>query len=107
MAELRKLQDDLYQVKIALYGDDTRSRLGYETLPGITSRLAIAEWSSWWNTSEPTKTVRDQAAIASELFEPVLNTTRRVAEDLSAIEKRLVELKVPYTPGRGKDWGQE
>jgi photosystem II stability/assembly factor-like uncharacterized protein len=107
MAELRKLQDDIYQVKIALYGDDTRSRLGYETLPGITSRLAIAEWSSWWNTSEPTKTVRDQAAIASELFEPVLNTTRRVAEDLSAIEKRLVELKVPYTPGRGKDWGQE
>ena len=105
--ELKQIEDELYAIKRALHGDDTRSSREFETLPGISDRLATATYSSWNHTSEPTQTARDQAAIAAEEFETILNRMKTVAAQLADIEKRLVDLKVPYTPGRGKDWGEE
>ncbi len=105
--ELKQLNDELYAIKLALYGDDTRSKREYETLPGIYDRLATVSYSTWYHTSEPTQTAKDQAAIAAEEFESILNRMKTVAGKIADIEKRLVDLKVPYTPGRGKDWGEE
>ncbi len=105
--ELKAIGDSLYAVKLALYGDDSRSNREFETLPGIVGRLESASYSTWYHTSEPTKTAKDQAALANAEFGLVFQKIKSIATALADIEKKLVELKVPYTPGRGKDWGDE
>jgi hypothetical protein len=107
MDEIRKLEDELYAIRLAIYGDRTRSSRDIETEPSLNGRVGYAAYSSWWNTAEPTKTAREQIAIAEEEYVEVLDKMRGVASSVEAMEKRLVELKVPYTPGRGSDWGEE
>lgn len=107
MDGIKRLKDELYEVRLAIWGDNTRSSREMETLPGLSSRLGYVGYSSWWNTAEPTGTAREQFQIASEDYQQVLEKTRSIADDLAEMEKKLVELKVPYTPGRGSDWGED
>lgn len=107
MDDIKRLKDELYEVRLTIWGDNTRSSREMETLPGLSSRLGYVGYSSWWNTAEPTGTAREQFQIASEDYQQVLQKTRSIANDLAEMEKKLVELKVPYTPGRGSDWGEE
>lgn len=107
MDDLNRLKDELYNIRLAIWGDNTKSKRDMETLPGLSSRLGYVGYSTWWNTADPTETAREQFQIASEDYESVLEKTRSIASELAEIEKKLVELKVPYTPGRGPDWGEE
>jgi len=107
MEDIKRLKDEIYEVRLVIWGDNTRSSRQMETLPGLSSRLGYVGYSSWWNTAEPTGTAREQFQIASEDYQQVLEKTRSIADDLAEIEKQLVELKVPYTPGRGSDWGED
>ena len=101
---LSEIDDRLYEVRIALNGDDTRSSREFETLPGISGRLGYAAYSTWWNTAKPTETAKNQYELANEEYSVVLENMRNIASDISQIEAELTELKVPYTPGRGESW---
>lgn len=105
--EVVDLKNELYDIKLAIWGDNTKSKRDIETLPGISGRLSYASYSSWWNTAEPTTTAKEQLQIASDEYVEVLENSKSISNRLLEIEKKLVELKVPYTPGRGADWGQE
>ncbi|HKL03756.1 MAG TPA: hypothetical protein VJ911_08775, partial [Cryomorphaceae bacterium] len=107
MEEVQALEDELYELKLEIWGDDIKSDLQMETLPGISGRLSYASYSSWWNTAAPTQTAREQYTIAQKEYSDVLARSKAVADALRAMEKKLVELKVPYTPGRGAAWGEE
>lgn len=107
MGEIRKLEEELYEIRLAIYGDATRSSRDIETEPSLNGRVGYAAYSSWWNTAEPTQTAKDQISIAEEEYVAVLQKMRDVASSVEAIEKKLVEMKVPYTPGRGSDWGED
>ncbi|MCZ4407556.1 glycosyl hydrolase [Cryomorphaceae bacterium 1068] len=107
MDEIRQLEDELYEIRLAIYGDQTRSSRDIETEPSLNGRVGYAAYSSWWNTAEPTKTAKEQITIAEEEYVEILEKMRGVASSVEAMEKRLVEMKVPYTPGRGSDWGEE
>jgi photosystem II stability/assembly factor-like uncharacterized protein len=105
MDEVKQLEDQLYNIRMAIWGDRTKSSREMETLPGISGRLGYASYTSWWNTANPTQTAREQYEIAQNDYELVLDQTRKVVAKIAEMEKRLVDLKVPYTPGRGSDWG--
>ncbi len=107
MTELDSIENVLYELDMALHGDNTKSRRDMETLPGLTGRLAYVTYTTWWNTSEPTKTSRDQYRIAKAQYAPVLEKSKALAAHLADLEKRLLELKVPYTPGRGEFWKRQ
>ena len=105
--ELKVLNDEVYAIRTLLYGDRTRSSREFETAPSINDRLGYAAYSSWWNTAEPTGTAREQLRIASEQYASVLDRVQKLTRSIAELEKRLVELNVPYTPGRGSDWRED
>ncbi|HKL39475.1 MAG TPA: hypothetical protein VJ894_02295 [Cryomorphaceae bacterium] len=107
MDEVNELKDEMYEIGIELYGDDTRSSRDFETDPSLNGRVGYAAYSSWWNTAEPTKTAQRQIEIAEEQYSSILDRMRKVADAVTEIENRLVEMKVPYTPGRGSGWGED
>jgi hypothetical protein len=105
--ELKVLNDEVYAIRMQLYGDRTRASREFETEPGINDRLGYAAYSSWWNTAEPTVTAREQLSIAGEQYAVVLGRVQELTRSIANLEKRLVELNVPYTPGRGSDWRED
>jgi photosystem II stability/assembly factor-like uncharacterized protein len=107
ITEIKALEDEMYQIDMALNGDRTRSSREFETLPGINDRLGYASYASWWHTSSPTNTAREQLKLANEDYAPVLAKTKKIAADIKAIEARLTDMQVPYTPGRGEHWRED
>ena len=62
-------------------------------------------WVHWRSTSGITQSQRDQFAILSEEFPPILEELRTIYEtSLPAIEQELEEIGAPYTPGRIPVW---
>lgn len=106
-SRIDSLKDRQYQLKMVLYGDDSKSKRDMETLPGLSGRLGYAQYSSWYNTSEPTQTARQQFKLVQKEYADVLKEVKSMHDALSEIEKELVEYKVPYTPGRGSNWKKE
>lgn len=104
--ELSRLADLQYANKLAIWGDETRSKREFETLPGLSERVGLAVYSTWYNTSEPTQTAQSQLSYSREIYEEVAVRTAEVTMEIAKIEKQLLDLKVPYTPGRS-EWGEE
>ena len=107
MSDVDSLKNRIYDVKLAIWGDDTRSTRDMETLPGLSGRIEYVSYSSWWNTAEPTQTAKEQYQIAKDEYNAVFKETKSIASEIAELEQKLVDLKVPYTPGRGSDWGED
>lgn len=107
MERVNALNKEQELLKVALYGDRAKTSRDMEALPGLTGRVGYVSYSSWWNTAEPTTTAREQYEIAKNEYEGILVRVQKVTTDISQLEKELVDLKVPYTPGRGADWRQD
>ena len=60
MKEVKSIEDKFYDVNLALNGDRTLSSLEIETKPGINGRVGFAYYNTWYNTTEPTGTAREQ-----------------------------------------------
>ena len=95
----------LADLGVKLNGDRTVSSRSEPTTPSISARASGINWSLQDNTSGPTRTMRDNLALASRLFGPVLaDLTTLVTEDIAALEAKLDEAGAPYTPGRIPVW---
>ena len=101
----RSLELRLTDLRTELDGDRTISKRHEPGPVSIRERISQVVWGSWESTSDPTQTHRDNYAIASERFAPVLERlTRLVEEDLTALEADLEEARAPWTPGRVPTW---
>lgn len=105
MAQLRTMKARLAELDKKLSGDDSISSRNGNQPPAISSRVGRLVYSQWRSTSAPTQTMRDQYRIAGELFAPVLEELRQIAEtDLPELEDRLSDMQAPWTPGRIPAW---
>jgi hypothetical protein len=97
----------LKDVREKLDGDETPAQYGDPTLPGIRERVNYAV-ESWNMTAPPTQTQRDAYDLASADLEQTLATLRKlIEEDLRALQRKLDEAGVPWTPGRLPTWKPE
>ena len=103
--EVRALELRLADLREEFEGDRTIRRRSEPTAPSIRGRIDHVVEASWGSTSAPTKTHRDNYAIAQERFVPALAQLTEIAtRDLTAIEARLDGLAGPWTPGRLPRW---
>ncbi|MCL7960636.1 MAG: glycosyl hydrolase [marine benthic group bacterium] len=100
--EVRAMELDLTDLRELLTGDRTRSRRSEPAMPGIVSRVQTVVGGQWSNTSAPTGTQRELLALASDQFAAMVEDLRQLVDvDLPALEDRLEDAGVPWTPGRG------
>lgn len=106
MPEVKALEELSQDVRIGLWGDYHKSKREIETLPGAAGRLENIVWNTWYSTSNPTTTNRQQFALAQEEYIQI----RKQLDDLRArivkLEEALDEKQVPYTPSR-PNWKEE
>jgi len=99
--ERRAIRDALYDLEVALGGEPAKAEVSAPMPPTIAERIGYAQTGTFASTYGPTKTMRRALEIAEEGLDDLsarLGTIR--TERLPALERRLDEAGVPWTPGR-------
>jgi photosystem II stability/assembly factor-like uncharacterized protein len=105
--EAHEISLKLKDIRLILNGDSLPGKYQEPTLPGLRGRVRLAV-SSWGMTAPPTQTQRDAYEYAAAEFGDVLEQLRGVLEeDIPALQKRLDEAGVPWTPGRLPRWDRD
>jgi hypothetical protein len=98
----RDLERRLEQLRERLSGNERRENFGDPGPVSITRRLEVATMGNRLSTYGPTPTHRESFAIARREFDALAKELGRILDDeLPALERRLDEAGVPWTPGRG------
>jgi photosystem II stability/assembly factor-like uncharacterized protein len=94
------IEADMRNIRLALYGDNNKSRLDIDQPPTPAGRIGWIGYEQKYSTSTPTETHSQSLAIAKEEFQPILVDLRKVSEQMTELEEQLEEADAPYTPGR-------
>lgn len=92
----------LHDLRERLMGSRQRGRMGDPGPVSVSRRLGVAASGTAQSTYGPTATHLRGLEIAREEFAEIRGELERLIEtDLPALEARLDEAGVPWTPGRG------
>jgi len=105
LAELRRVENELEDVKVGLAGDTTRSKRWEPAPTSIAERVDRVTGGLWYASSAPTATQRESLRHASEAFAVELARLRALVEArLEPLEATLEKAGGPWTPGRLPTW---
>lgn len=106
MNDIKSLEKVSHDISIKMWGDNHKSRRDVETIPGTGSRVENIVWNTWYSTSDPTTTNRDQYELAKEEYAAIRKSLDELKAGVQALEAKLDSKGVPYTPGR-PNWKKE
>ena len=100
-SELEALKQKLYDLDGDLSGNRSRRAMGEPRVPTVSDRLRVASRTDGQSDYGPTATHRRALEIASQEFGRIEPQLRQLLEaDLPALEEKMEEAGVPWTPGR-------
>ncbi len=107
-ADVRRIENRVRDLQVALDGDPVMRRYSEPTPPSIVERVQGIVAGHWTSMSAPTETHKRSYQIASELFAPVLEQLRTIVDvDMKALSDRLEAVGAPWTPCRVPRWTPE
>lgn len=106
MEEVKALEALSHDIGMAMWGDSHKSRRDVETVPGTGMRVENIVWNTWYSTSDPTTTHKDQYALAQEEYASIRTQLDALKARVEALEAELDGKNIPYTPSR-PDWKKE
>ena len=106
MKEVKDLETTSHDIRIKMQGDYHKYRRDTETVPGAIDRLENIVWNTWYSTSNPTTTNREQYKIAEEEYVAIRASLDEYRNKVKALESKLDSKNVPYTPNR-PNWKED
>ena len=102
LEEVTAIEKQLKQLQLDLYGDPVKRRLDIDQPLPSASRLGAIGYEQKYSTATPTKTHRDSYTIAKEEITAIKTRVEKIYNnDIKSLEKKLIKIGAPYTPGRG------
>ena len=77
-----------------------------ETTPGTAMRIENIVGDSWYSTSDPTNTNKEQFKISQEEYSWIRTKLDNIKAEIENLESKMDIKSIPYTPGR-KNWKEE
>ena len=100
--EARSLEQQLNDFSLKLNGESSRRMMGDPGPVSIDARINVASMGNRFSTYGPTPTHRRSVEIAEREFDALRPEIDHLIDvDLPALERKLDEAGVPWTPGRG------
>lgn len=106
MSDVKALEQMSHDVRIKMWGDYHKSKRDVETVPGTASRVENIVWNTWYSTSDPTTTNKDQYALAKEEYTAIRAELDKMKAGVEALEVKLDGKNIPYTPNR-QNWKED
>ncbi len=100
MNEVKALEKMSHDIGIDMWGDFHKSRRDVETIPGTANRVENIVWNTWYSTSNPTTTNKEQYALAQEEYAEIRTSLDEMKSRVQALEAKLDSKNIPYTPHR-------
>ena len=100
LKEIKTLEMLVIDAKYKMNGERHLSKRDVETLPGIGSRIGIVVYQTWYSTSNPTTTHKEQYQIAKEDYDLLKVNVLAIKNRASVIEEKMNVKGIPYTPTR-------
>ncbi len=97
---LQTLNTKLNNLRERLYGNRLKNEFNEATTPSIMSRAGSVAYGHWGTRQMPTKTQRDNIAIAETDFRTFKIDVKAYFDELMQYEAKLQAAGAPYTPGR-------
>lgn len=98
LEDMDKMKKELANIKIALYGDFTRSKREVEAYPGIADRIEIAVDNIYSHTEAPTNSEQQSFDIAMQELKAQQATFAQLKTALNTMTEKLKAAKSPYFP---------
>ncbi len=96
------IENKMKEVNTALYGDPVKFELDIPQPQTTSNRIGIMGYEQKYSTSAPTKTHKDNYAIARAEIDSIKKEVETIFNvDVKQLEDRLIKSGAPYTPGRG------
>ncbi|MGB5434538.1 MAG: glycosyl hydrolase [Maribacter sp.] len=98
------IENKFKEVDVALYGDPVKYELDISQPQTASTRIGIMGYEQKYSTSAPTKTHKDNYAIARAEIDVLKKKVETLFNsDIKQLEEQLIKSGAPYTPGRGYD----
>lgn len=107
LKDVKMLEEKFYNLEIAMWGDGTLSSKDIETLPSISGRVGTIAYQIYGSTAEPTTTQKTSLEIANEDYVKAKKDLDFIIASVKELEKKLAQIPIPYTPGRGEEWKED
>lgn len=105
MSDVIRIEKQLEEVQITLYGDPVKRRLDMDQPLSPANRLGSIGYEQKYSTAAPTKTHRDSYEIAKvDIIAMKIKMETIYNQDMKKLEKKLINTGAPYTPGRGYEY---
>jgi len=92
---------------IMMYGDGLKSSKEFETLPSISSRLGLLEYTINDNTCDITKTQKNTLLIVKQQYEVYRNQLNDFIKRVELLKENLEKQGIPYIKGNDENWKKE
>lgn len=103
-AAARALEARLADINQRLNGDSTVASRNEPVPWSIVQRASVVHQQLLQTRSDVPGLYRDSYQVAAQQYEATLAGLRALEEELEALERRLEELGMPWTPGRLPEW---
>ncbi|MCB0478212.1 MAG: glycosyl hydrolase [Crocinitomicaceae bacterium] len=107
LKDIKALEEKFYKLEIAMWGDGTLSSKDIETVPSISDRVGTISYQIYGSTANPTTTQKKSMELAKEEFVQAKKDLDFLVVSIKDLEKKLAQIPIPYTPGRGDEWKEE
>jgi hypothetical protein len=107
LAEVKRLQVEIADIKLKIYGDGLRSSKEFESAPGFWERLGVVEGQLFENIATISVSQKAHFTIVKEEYEVYRSRLSSWITAIENLEKTLDQQGIPYTKNKGKDWKEE
>ena len=100
LKEVKSLEMVIVEINGLMWGQAHLSKRDVETLPGTGGRIETIVYQTWYSTSNPTTTQKEQFEIANDEYAGIKTKVLNVQNKITSLEEKLNTKGVPYTPRR-------
>jgi photosystem II stability/assembly factor-like uncharacterized protein len=98
--EFKKIELSLQKIDLQINGDKSLEKRDFETVSGYMGRVNNMVWNIYGSQLQQTITHENELNVLKSKFGNCYNDVKAAKTALEALENKLENLKVPYTPGR-------
>jgi hypothetical protein len=94
-------------IDLALNGNRSLSRREFENVPGLLERVEGMVDNLWSTSAQQTGTYVEKLKETKQVFKKIYADVKLLKQKLELLEKRLENMKAPYTPGRFPEYDEQ
>jgi photosystem II stability/assembly factor-like uncharacterized protein len=107
LKEINRIENELHTVRLALRGNESLAKRDFATIDGFVGRVENMVWNTFTSQLNATTTHVEELKALKGTFGKTYEEIVEIKKKVELLEKTFEEYKMPYTPGRLPNFGND